>query len=233
MRILSWNTAHGRGSSAALQLADRVAAEVVLLQESFPPKKWGTAVAGSVVPGRKWGSWVLVRSGKLSEVEIDGFTGWVAAATWQRSRKATLLASLHSPTSSESSPRRSYIDEARGAVDAILNACPHQGKHVIGGDFNFKFFGPTNAENAKGSSQKEIATMKHFAGLGFANVWADTHPGAALPQTLRWTKDRTIPYHCDGLLVRPFVASDAICEVLSSDFIHRHSDHNAVLAVID
>ncbi len=233
MRILTWNTAQGRGSSAALQLADRVAADVVLLQESFPPKTWAGAVAGAVVPGRKWGSWVLVRSGKLTEVEVNGFTGWVAAANWRRSSKSTLLASLHSPTSSESSPRRSYIDEARGAVDMIVQNSPREKRHVIGGDFNFKFFGPTTAENAKGSSKKEIATMQHFASLGFSNVWADCHPGASLPQTLRWTKDRSIPYHCDGLLVRPFDPSRAICEVLSSDFVHRHSDHNAVLAVID
>jgi hypothetical protein len=233
MRILCWNTAHGRGSMAALQLADRVAADVVLLQESFPPKKWGSAVTGAVVPGRKWGSWVLVRSGKLSEIDVDGFAGWVAAGTWRRASKSILLASLHSPTASEAVPRRSYIDEARLAVDTIVASSVYAKKHVIGGDFNFKFFGPTNAENAKGSSKKEIATMKHFAGLGFANAWADTHPGATLPQTLRWTKDRTIPYHCDGLLERPFVAADAICEVISSDFIRRHSDHNAVLAVID
>jgi hypothetical protein len=51
------------------------------------------------------------------------------------------------------------------------------------------------------------------------NVWADCHPGAVLPQTLRWSKDKLVPYHCDGILARPLVAADAICEVLASAFI--------------
>jgi hypothetical protein len=232
VRVLCWNTAQGRGSSAALQLADRVAADVVLLQESFPPTKWGAAVTGAVVPGRKWGSWVLVRRGKLAQIEIDGFEGWVAAATWRRGSTTTLLASLHAPTSNKSVRRKSYVDEALLAMEGIVKKSAEATRHVIGGDFNFQFFGPLDSANSAGATKKEIAAMKHFADQGFSHVWAESHAGATLPQTLRWTKDKTIPYHCDGFLMRPFSAADAICEVLASDFVHRHSDHNAMLAII-
>ncbi len=233
MRILSWNVAFGRGTKAAIELADRVAADIVLLQEASRPPRWGTARLGCEVAGRKWGSWILVRDGKLKAIPVDTFEGWVCAAEWRRATGSVVVASLHSPTSNKSHPRKSYVEEASRAVAAIHGASSAARSCVIGGDFNFKLFGPSKASQLKGAAKREVDATLAFKKLGFANAWADSHAGAPLPQTLRWSKDKTVPYHCDGLLVRPFVADRAVCEVLSSEFITRHSDHNALFAEFD
>jgi len=67
--------------------------------------------------------------------------------------------------------------------------------------------------------------------FGLVNCWQAANPDQPLHQTLRWTNDRTIPFHCDGLLV-PKAWKDRLvsCIVLSGDEWDRLSDHNPVLA---
>jgi hypothetical protein len=64
-----------------------------------------------------------------------------------------------------------------------------------------------------------------------ANCWQAANLDPPLHQTLRWTNDRTIPYHCDGIFV-PMAWKDRLesCMVLSGDDWDRLSDHNPVLA---
>jgi hypothetical protein len=57
------------------------------------------------------------------------------------------------------------------------------------------------------------------------------HPGSPLAQTLRWSGNRSTPYHCDGIFA-PRALRDRLlkCEVLAGPPWERLSDHNPVLA---
>jgi hypothetical protein len=41
-------------------------------------------------------------------------------------------------------------------------------------------------------------------------------------------REPTTPFHCDGFLVRGFGEAAIACDVISSEFVVRHSDHNAL-----
>ena len=81
-------------------------------------------------------------------------------------------------------------------------------------------------------SKQDLAIQARLADkFGLVNCWQTANPNQPLPQTLRWTKDRTIPFHCDGLFV-PKSWKDRLesCVVLSGDDWNRLSDHNPVIA---
>jgi len=67
------------------------------------------------------------------------------------------------------------------------------------------------------------------------SCWTAAHPGEPLPQTLRWTGDRspgrTTPYHCDGILVPQAWAPGIRCDIHTAD-PYRISDHNPVSATV-
>jgi hypothetical protein len=67
--------------------------------------------------------------------------------------------------------------------------------------------------------------------FGLLNCWQAANPNQPLCQTLRWTGNRTIPYHCDGLFV-PKAWRERLesCVVLAGDEWDRLSDHNPVVA---
>ena len=71
---------------------------------------------------------------------------------------------------------------------------------VIGGDFNVPVGhspGP-----ARPTSKQEVAIQARLADeFGLVNCWRAANPSRPLCQTLRWTGNRTTPYHCDGLFV--------------------------------
>jgi hypothetical protein len=84
MTVLTWNTAGARGTAAAVALADRLRADVVLLQEAHPTGVWPGPLLGAAVAGRPWGSWILVRRGELHDIALPHYAGWVAGAQWRR-----------------------------------------------------------------------------------------------------------------------------------------------------
>ena len=54
--------------------------------------------------------------------------------------------------------------------------------------------------------------------FGLINCWQSANPNQPLPQTLRWSSKRNIPYHCDGIFV-PKSWADRLqsCEVVSGE----------------
>src|SRR5437588_38327 len=113
MKILSWNAHCGRGTAAAIELADRLAADVLMLQEATSAEFKDRTVIGAVVPGCTWGSWITVRVGSLEPIAIEHYLGWVAGAQWFHDPgDCTYLFSIHSPTSYKNDIRGSYVTEA-------------------------------------------------------------------------------------------------------------------------
>lgn len=230
MKVLTWNTAFARGTSAAVALADRVGADVVLLQEAQPTGVWTGPLIGAAVPHRPWGSWVLVRRGVLHEIAIAHYAGWVAGAEWRRNGGGPMyMFSIHVPTPNAKERRGSYVAEAIKIVAAICAHVPATGRLVIGGDFNVKSLGERLASEQIRSDRVERRALQDFRTRGLSIAWRDVHPRRALPQTLRWRRAPTTPFHCDGFLTRGFPTATMACDILCSNGATHVSDHNPVI----
>ena len=67
--------------------------------------------------------------------------------------------------------------------------------------------------------------------FGLMNCWQMAHPNQDLVQTLRWSNDKTKPFHCDGIFASAhwYRFLDG-AEVISGEDWDRLSDHNPVVA---
>ncbi len=236
MKLLSWNTAYGRGTAAAIELADRVGADVLMLQEGQPGDLWRGKAVGARVVDHAWGSWVLTRSGSLEPIAITGYSGWVSGARWWRYGadvdEPLYLFSVHSPTPSRNEPRATYVAESRSIVATICACVPTTAPLLIGGDFNFRSLGQRLPSETIQTEHAELEALQEFRGHGLSVAWQDCHRGEPLCQTLRWVKDPAVPYHCDGFLTRNLELAHVRCDVLLPESDVPHSDHNAILLKI-
>jgi len=220
-------------------LQSRLDADILFLQESNSPNCKGS-VYWNGIPSVGWGSAVVVATGSLREIPIAGYDGWVIGGELLDSgladREHGLYAfSVHSPTGTSASPRRSYVEESLEIVKLIKQQVPSDAELVIGGDFNFLSLGHRQPGEVVQTSTAEKTALQQFVKFGLASCWAASHAEQPLPQTLRWSRDtapgKTTPFHCDGILV-PMTWSDRVfCEVLTSDAF-KLSDHNPVAAWI-
>jgi endonuclease/exonuclease/phosphatase family metal-dependent hydrolase len=233
MVFLNWNVLFGGGTSAALDLAGQLATDVVFLQEAFVTREWHGPVCGGQVPEQNWGSSVLVHGGTLEPIAVVGYTGWVVGARWLPERpdapRAIYLFSVHSPTSPKGEPHKSYIGESLQIVRSICAEVPASAPLVIGGDFNFTSFGERLPIERPLNTRREREALTEFRSLGLSIAWRDAHPMLPLPQTLRWNNDPTVPFHCDGFLLRGRDGTADECDVLSSEAITNRSDHNPLV----
>jgi exonuclease III len=213
--------------------------DLLLVQESYthdehlPPLLYPDARSQSVwemVEQNGWGSAVYSRSGSLRPVSVAGFSGWVVGAeitgaSWQSNHRHPLLAfSIHAPVfkGSYSKPVNKILDE--------ISRIAGRREIIIGGDFNLTVSNWTGSERPV--SKQDLAIQARLADeFGLLNCWQQANPNQPLHQTLRWTGNRTIPYHCDGLFVpKAWTARLRSCSVLAGDEWSRLSDHNPVLA---
>lgn len=231
LRLVAWNLNRGRAVGAWQALAREQGADLVLLQETTRPAA-GPVWSWEAVPARTWGSAVIALTGQLQRVDIPGYRGWVAGGRWSRGPKASVEAlyvfSVHAPTPDKNAPRKPYVREACTIVERIHVAVPRDAAVVIGGDFNFASLGERLEGEQLALAAAEQRALDMFRTRGFLVAWRDLHPAMPLPQTLRWTGDRTRPFHCDGYLVRGFDASSLTCEVLAHERLDAVSDHRPV-----
>jgi endonuclease/exonuclease/phosphatase family metal-dependent hydrolase len=237
MKLLTWNTKYGRGTPAALALARSLDVDGVLLQEASPDRDWSGPMIGATVAEREWGSWVLLRAGRVEPVDIDGYAGWVAGGRVTGPEGAdtgeAYVFSVHSPTGEPGSPRASYVEESLRIVTAVCAKVPPRVPLIIGGDFNFKSLGVRAASAVLRNTRQERQALRQFQELGLSLAWQDCHPGQPLPQTLRWTRNPATAFHCDGFLFRDCGAMTVRCDVLRSPEIAAASDHNPVVLELD
>lgn len=166
----------------------------------------------------------------MKPVAVSGFPGWVVGAringaAWQAKFADPLLAfSVHVP-----SRREAYWKQVNRVLDEISRVSGRR-KVVIGGDFNIAVSNRCGSERPV--TKQELAIQARLADeFGLLNCWQEANPDQPLHQTLRWTGNRTIPYHCDGLFVpKAWKARLQSCSVLAGDDWNRLSDHNPVLA---
>lgn len=219
-------------------MIDRHGVDLLLVQESHPhdehlppllyPNSRGKSVWSMASPNA-WGSAIFSKTGTLQPIAVESFDGWVVGAeltgaSWQPDGESTLVFSVHAPGG---------LGGYAGRVNAILDAIEQiagGSEVIIGGDFNL------SVSNWSGSamavSKKDLAIQARLADrLGLINCWQEANPNQEPGQTLRWTREPTTPYHCDGIFVpKSWRSRLKSCSILSGDEWNRLSDHNPVVA---
>jgi endonuclease/exonuclease/phosphatase family metal-dependent hydrolase len=237
MKIATYNILKG-GSQRShwIKMIEDCGVDLLMLQESYPHDEHLPPLlypdtrnqsAWAMVEQNGWGSAVFSKTGSVKPLNVPGYSGWVvgaeiSGASWQTD--PILAFSIHAPVfkGSYSKPVNMILDEIKKVA----------GNHevVIGGDFNLTVSHWPGSERPV--SKQDLAIQARLSDeFGLLNCWQTANPDQPLQQTLRWTGDRTIPYHCDGLFV-PKTWKDRLqsCVVLSGDEWNRLSDHNPVVA---
>lgn len=236
MRIATWNLRTNSGKDLWPKLWRNLDLDLLFLQESAKPatdhsQHW------QCVPGNRWGSSIILRTGMIQPVPVPDYEGWVVGGevlggSLPADGKRLFVYSLHSPTSSSLIKRSSYIKEVDAIVARLQGNLPEGCDVFLGGDFNFTV-GERQLGEFQSTQTAERAVLQRMGELGLSSCWSMSHPGRPLEQTLRWTRDpaphQSTPYHCDGIFV-PSVWKDRVtCEVFTSE-CYRVSDHNPVVA---
>ena len=102
---------------------------------------------------------------------------------------------------------------------------------VIGGDFNLTVTeSPVPSGRQANTAERQIHARLRDE-LGLLNCWQTANAGAVPVQTLRWTSDSSIPFHCDGIFVPGSWAEHLhSCNVPCGEKWNQLSDHNPVVA---
>jgi endonuclease/exonuclease/phosphatase family metal-dependent hydrolase len=205
-------------------------ADLLLLQEAAGFAAATPHVVWRPVQARSWGSAIRVAHGHLEPLAVRGFDGWVAGARWHTQSAAPLAVfSVHAPHGAGG-----YCGRMHGILDAIGAAARRAGARdiVVGGDFNI---GISARAHGGGPARTRDRTVQARLcdEFGLINAWDWMHPKALPPQTLRWTGDPAVPYHCDGLfLPQRWAGALRRCVVLNSARWCARSDHNPVVATL-
>jgi hypothetical protein len=220
-------------------LIEQHAVDLLLLQESYPPDihlpplmfpAARERAVWDMVESNGWGSAIFSRDGSLEPIAVPGFPGWVvgaeiSGAAWQSGRsEATCVFSIHAP-----SRVGSYSKQVNKLLDAIGQVAAGR-EIILGGDFNLTI--SPGLETDRPVSKADRAIQARLADeFQLLNCWRAANLAEPLQQTLRWSSNKTIPYHCDGLFVpRSWQARLQSCCILTGDDWNRLSDHNPVVA---
>lgn len=238
MKIATYNLQAG-GTAPQLahwsHLFELVNPDIFLVQETGAPEQYMTAqfwqmygsqVQWQSVENHAWGSAIFVRSGQITPLRVAGFEGTVVGVevegfAWSANAGRKLqIFSIHAPAP--------YKPSMNQILDQI--ACLSDGSDlIIGGDFNLTIGVRHPSEKHQDQDLWLLERLRKQFGL--ISCWQAVHPNRNLPQTLRWQRDVTLPYHCDGIFVpAAWYRYLDKCEVLSSPGWEELSDHNPVIA---
>jgi endonuclease/exonuclease/phosphatase family metal-dependent hydrolase len=230
----------GTGRSHWAKVLEEFHPDIFLVQETVAPEEHlppmlhpnvADRIAWEKAEGRHWGSADYVGRGELRPIELPDFHGFVVGlevvgSGWPGGGRGPIrVFSVHVP-----SGRGSYQRVVNQILDMIAS---HAGGNevLIGGDFNVSV-GVRHTSEGRTTPVLDQAILQRLREeFGLVNCWQTANPDRPLAQTLRWSNDRTIPYHCDGLFVpRSWRARLRACEVVSSPEWDSMSDHNPVVA---
>ncbi len=184
-----------------------------------------------------WGSAILSKNHNLEPISLasDDYKGWVVGAripdlTIGGVSQSVFVFSIHAPTLSSGNYEK-HVDRILGDI-----ANEWGGKPVIlAGDFNLTTAAIRKPNEQLKNTPGEIKILQRLElELGLKNAWQHQHPGDAPPQTLRWSKNKSTPYHCDAIfLTEKHLAKLTSAEVISSGVWGHLSDHNPVVVNLD
>lgn len=242
MRIITYNLRTGGASKTHWsKVIDNFDPDLLLVQESYEPvlhlptKAHGNLHRNACwkpVAGLKWGSAVYIKGGMARPLELPDFHGHVVGIEVDGSTFSVCegrpfrVFSVHAPD------RGGYQRAVNSILDMIGKNCG-EGNLVIGGDFNLTV-GERLVNEYEATSSANLAIINRLKDeFGLASAWQAINAGLPLPQTLRWAKDKTIPYHCDGIFIpQSWVSRLQSCTVISGSEWDYLSDHNPIVADI-
>jgi len=236
MKIINYNL-HNGGKANQWDQINKEVPDLILVQESFDPALHFAdnsvihkRVVWSPLPA-KWGSAVVAPKFDLEPIRVSGYEHWVAGARIPSFRvgdieKEIFAFSVHAPSPGP------YEKEVSAIIDAVTSIA--KGADVIiGGDLNVTTAVRHPNEKLKNSKIELQLITRLRQELGLVNAWQAINPNQDLPQTLRWSRDPEIPYHCDAIFIPsswlPHLES---CHVLNSAKWSSLSDHYPIVAKI-
>jgi exonuclease III len=229
MRIATYNFLHGgsaRRNGHLTRLVEATNPDVVLCQEARPvgAASDGEQLVWRAVPGYRWGSGILLRNHSGRRVSVPGFEGWVTGVEIKIPDRLRIF-SVHCPAGAGG-----YVKTMHRILDAITPLA-RKVEIVIGGDFNVAAGYRTEGEAVR-MSRGERELLDRITGeFQLSACWQEMNAGRPLAQTLRWTANRTAPYHCDGIFIpKAWRSRLQSCVILDSPEWHTMSDHNPVVA---
>ena len=231
MRIASFNMRQGGSHTHWRQILAAAEPDLLFVQESKDPAQFGADLLEPLPLERtiwrptshgKWGSALFSRS-PLAPIPVPGFEGWVTGGEVQVPAEPLLAFSVHLPS------QGSYLQAGHNLLDALRPIV--KGRPVVlGGDWNFTVC-PREADDPTEHRPGELDFLERIAAeFGLKPAWRSANPMGPLPQTLRWMRDPTTPYHCDGV----FLPQSEDQAVRSAIVLQGHpwdtlSDHNPLI----
>lgn len=242
MKIAAYNMRKGGTQRVHWRrLIENHSIDLLLAQESFHQTEHLPADEFPELSGQshwnsagnnRWGSSVFSASGVVSPISVYGYKGWVTGvqvseADWQTRGERLFVFSLHAPNGPGS---------YRGQVAKILDRIGRVTKgaaFILGGDFNISV-SQSNVSD-RPIHHRDLAIQSRMVNeFQLMNCYTSANPDEPLPQTLRWTGDQSVAYHCDGIFApqtwKPRLKSS---EVLSNHEWDALSDHNPVVATFE
>ena len=243
LRIVTHNLCQGGSTddgNSWQRLLSEIGADIICAQETRHPRNYLADVyeglSGAVhemVPHGKWGSAILSRRHTLTSLPIaDEFKGWVVGARVHdfetgEERQDLDVYSVHIPSPGP-------YERRVGQLIDVLSRIPSDRPRIVAGDFNITVALRQEPEEMRNTPGERKILERLHKELGLANAWQAVNPSVPLPQTLRWVRKKTAPYHCDGIFVDhrclPLLRE---ASVLVDESWARLSDHNPVLAVFE
>jgi endonuclease/exonuclease/phosphatase family metal-dependent hydrolase len=102
---------------------------------------------------------------------------------------------------------------------------------VLGGDFNVAVGYRRQNERVKFVPGERDLLDRLANEFDLVSCWQAANPDRPLAQTLRWSGNPTVPYHCDGIFVpQSWLPRLISCRVVHGSRWRQLSDHNPVVA---
>lgn len=215
-------------------------ADLVLAQECCPPQNspgerfrydQHDAFAWQSAGSRGWGSGLFARSASLVPIVIPDYEGWVVggeirnSALLEGSERPLMVFSVHGPAG-----ERGYIRTMHHILDrvALLRG---RADLVLGGDFNVAVGYRQPRERLRILRGERDILDRLNNEFDLVSCWQAANPDRPLAQTLRWMRNPSAPYHCDGIFVpRSWLPRLKSCRVVRGSRWIQLSDHNPVVA---
>lgn len=218
--------------------------DLVLAQETFNPQDYFPNTFPQNLPSviwapvsEKWGSAIYSARHKLSPVHVPDFEGWVAGGRIDdllvgEVSKPFYLFSAHAPTAGRDEKKVSYEKRVHEMLDRV-HEITNGADILIAGDFNLDTAVRHSSEELKNKKAELVIIDRLRKEFGLINSWQALHPNTNLPQTLRWSSDKSKPYHCDGIFIpHSWVRYLESCDIVSDGWTEL-SDHNPIVATFN
>ena len=218
-------------------LIDTAHPQIIFAQETKDPASFQfgaragpdlSEVLWSPVEHGKWGSALFAPEATTTPIILDQLRGWVVGGHVQLAELEFFAFSVHLPPTSSS-----YIRTAHLLLDLIASVSRGESL-VLAGDWNLTVSPRADCDPLNSSRSESELIDRLATEFELVPAWSTCNPQQPLPQTLRWAREPTHPYHCDGIFVPNAWREKLVAaHVLQGPEWSTISDHSPVIAVLD